>query len=77
MEMKDAGRAGTLMQVINILGDNSDLEVFLQFGQNLVRAIGLHFERFFPALIVELQDQPGVSSPCVRTRHILHPMTFP
>ena len=45
---------GTFVQIVDILGDDPDIEIIFQPGQAFMTGIGLGFVELFPALIVKM-----------------------
>ena len=68
VEMEHPGRAGPLVEVVYVLGDDSDIEVFLQGCDDAVGLIGLT-GLYVPAA--------GIAVPALDGGHFLHAVLFP
>src|SRR5688500_13554818 len=70
-------RTSLFMQIVNILGDDHNIKILFQLSENLVPAVGFNFTSFFPALIVEFENQRLILSPALRLGHLHYIVTFP
>ena len=61
VQVDDVGGAGSLVQIVYVLGDDRHLEVLFKFRYNPVGLIGLPVLYVPPAGVVEVQDQAGVA----------------
>ena len=79
MHVQQPLRAGALVQVVDILGD--DQQFARPFGveprQRAMRRIGLDRRRAGAARVVEAVDQRGIARERLGRRDILDPMAFP
>ena len=60
MQMNDMRGTSPLMQVINVLCDNSHFMLFLQLCYHSMSFIRLHFCKLFTSNIIEIQTFLGV-----------------
>ena len=77
MQVDDLRRAGPFVKVVHVLGDDGHVEVFLQFGDDLVGAVGQGLLELAPALVVELEHKALVAVPSFDVGHVGHVVVFP
>ena len=77
MQVDDLGGAGSLMEVIYILGDDGDIEELLQSCHQLVTAAGLHQGQLPAAFVVEVNHEFGITDIALNGGHILYAVLFP
>lgn len=71
MQVRHARRAGTLVEIVDILRDDVDVEMLFEFRNGVVRRIGLLFEQFAPALVVEFDNRRAVVAQRLGRTHVL------
>ena len=77
MQMQDLAAAGSLVQVVDVLGDDVYAVASLQLGQREMRGIGLHLLQLATAGVVEIEDEPGIGVKAFGRSHIFHTVAFP
>ena len=78
VQVNDAGGSGTLMQVVDVLRDDTRLRHrLLQPRDSHVRCIGLGRQRVTPAVVVKLDAQLRVGQPRLMRTHIFHTVVLP
>lgn len=77
MEVQYAGASSSFMEVINILCDNADIEIFLKFRQSGMSGIRLTTGELLPALVVESEHELGILMPAFRSGHFADFILFP
>ena len=65
------------MEVVHVLRDDRHVEIFLEFGDDLVRAVGLRLFELVAPFVVELEHQAGIAVPAVNVGHVGHVVVFP
>jgi hypothetical protein len=63
MEVNNIRTPGTLVEVIDILGDDGHLKDILKLLESLVGCIWLYSKHAFPPLIVEPKNPCGITLP--------------
>src|ERR1051326_7347281 len=77
MEVNYFRRPGSLMQVIDILRDDGDIEIFFQFSKPIMRCIGFCICYILTPHIIEVKYKLGVSSPCTGCSYFGYVIAFP
>ena len=83
MHVEHAVRAGALVQVVDVLGDDQQLgtAILCPFAvepcQRRMGRIGLRSLNARAPLVVEALDEIGIAAEGLRRRDILHPVIFP
>ena len=77
MQVQHATAAGTLVQVVHILGDDPHVKVFFQLHEAQMGGIGLGVNQLFAPLVVELVDERRVAQEALMARHIHHRIILP
>jgi len=75
--MRHAGRAGPLVEVIDILGHDLHIVALLEAGDGLVGRIGTRGKHLVPPLVVEFDDQGPVARQRLGRADILDPVVGP
>lgn len=77
--MKDVFGAPSLMEIINVLCDESHWSVIFLFKlcQGEVGGVGGHSRELGPSLIVEVENEAGISLEGFRRGDIFDPVTLP
>src|SRR5690554_723725 len=65
------------MEIINILGNNNDIEVLLKFSENFVTTIRFHLKCLPAALVIKFQYYRRVLFPSLRRSNVFHPKSLP
>jgi hypothetical protein len=63
VKVEDASAAGTFVEIVNILGDDVDVEVLLQPGETEVGGVGLGFGDVAAPHIIKVENQRRIPSP--------------
>src|SRR5690606_32918634 len=77
MKMEYPRTTRAFVQIINVLGDNLNLEIIFQFNQVFMSCIGSYLKELPASLIVKIMDQIGVAYESFRCGYIIHIVTFP
>ena len=77
MQMNNMTATGPFVQVVNVLGHNCYLEIFLQFGQQFMPAIRFHFQQLLAAFIIEMGHQFGVACITFGSGYLFYRITIP
>ena len=77
VEVQHAGGAGTLVQVVDVLGNDAHVEALLEAHQLAVGLVGLGGEELAAALVVEVEHQGGVALVGFVGGHVLHAVALP
>ena len=75
--MHNLGAAGAFVEVIDILGDDTHVEMLLEFMQDLMGAVGLYSTELAAAFVIELMYERRIAAETVGTRHIHHRIVLP
>jgi hypothetical protein len=72
VHVDDVPRAGALVQVVDVLGDEDEAagERALQPCQCIMRGIRRDARKAAPPLIVEVVDEAGIAGESLRCRHV-------
>ncbi|ODV17991.1 MAG: hypothetical protein ABT25_28765 [Variovorax sp. SCN 67-20] len=71
MDMDDVAGACSLMQFIDILGDDDDFVASLQGGNRVMRGVRCRLPGLPAALVVEVEHHFGSMLPALRARYFL------
>ena len=75
--MQDFGRAGSFMQVIDILRNDRYIKIFLQLSESDMSRIRLS-RGYIPAPhIIKIKDQLRIFAPCPGCGHFCYIISFP
>lgn len=77
MEVEDVLRASTLVEVIDILGNDVDVVMLLQGSQGKVGGIGLCGQYISPAHVVEGLYEGGIAAPGAGCGYVFNVVAFP
>ena len=57
MQVYDVMTAGTFVQIVNVLRNDSHIEILFQFSAENVTLVGFDFEQLLAALVVKMDNQ--------------------
>jgi hypothetical protein len=77
MKMQYLSAPGSFMKVIYILGDNTNLKIFLEPYEGTMGFIGPGFKQLPASLIVKVKYQFGISGKAFRRGNTHHVMALP
>ena len=77
VQVQHMGRAGLLMQVVDVLGDDADIVFLFQPHQLAVPLVGFDLEKLPAPLVVEVKHQLGVAQVGVVGGHVLYTVVLP
>src|SRR5580698_5703378 len=63
VQVEHAGTAGAFVEVVNILGDDVDVEVLFQLGKAAVGSVGFGFGDVAAPHIIEVEDKRRILAP--------------
>ena len=72
VKMKNVGRAGTFVKVIDILRDDVDIIFRFEFCQFYMCLVGLHFIKLFATLVVEIYHHWTIPVQCVMRAYLFN-----
>ncbi len=77
VEMKDIGRAGSFMEVVDILGDDHYVVKLLEVRHGAVSRIGFGRQYLPTSLVIESQHELGASVPSLGAGDLFDSMILP
>ena len=77
MQVQHLTAAGTLVQVVDVLGDDAHLMVFGQLHQRMMGLIGSGITQLAAAGVVEVEHQLRVAGKCLGGGDLLDPVPLP
>jgi hypothetical protein len=77
MKMNDLCASGSLMQIVDVLGDDGDFEDVFKFPESFVRGVWLNGLHAFSTFVVEPQDPSWITFPSIGSRYKRNGLTLP
>src|SRR5258708_6130281 len=65
------------MQIIDILSDDLNVEIFFQFGQAEMSGIGICLRHILAAHIIKIEHEPRILSPASGSSHFRYLIALP
>lgn len=77
MQVYHVRTAGTLVQIIYVLGDDRYIEIPLQVGNAQMPGIRHHIEQLLATFVIEINDQFRITCISLGSCHLLHRIFVP
>lgn len=77
MKVNDVRRTSSFVKIVDVLRNNSDIEVFFELGENIMPAIRFYFVSTLSSLVIEIKDHCRILRPSFGRCYILDTMSFP
>ena len=77
VQVENIGGPASFVKVIDILGNDRNVEMSFQFGKRSVRIIWLNLMKLPLALVVKIKDELWIRRPSLRCSDLLNSISFP